>query len=180
MSGRTPSFPRALAAATLLLGLALSPCRVLAQPTVGSPTAAPFELRGTTLAGSPVNLAALRGKVVMVFYWSTACAVCLQKMPELRANAAGWRGKPFELVLVSTDRKRGDAETYAATVRQTEPGAPAFPMLWRGDAGFSDSMGAVPARLPVTLVLDAKGRVVARHDGRMAPEAWDDVAELLP
>ena len=29
-------------------------------------------------------------------------------MAELRANAQGWRGKPFELVLVSEDRRRDD------------------------------------------------------------------------
>ena len=25
-----------------------------------------------------------------------------------------------------------------------------------------------------------KGKVVMRHEGRIAPEAWDSVAELLP
>ena len=29
-------------------------------------------------------------------------------------------------------------------------------------------------------VLNTKGQVIARHEGRIAPEAWDDVAEALP
>jgi hypothetical protein len=29
-------------------------------------------------------------------------------------------------------------------------------------------------------VFDVQGREVARHEGRIAPEAWDDVAALLP
>ena len=33
---------------------------------------------------------------------------------------------------------------------------------------------------PLTLVLNTKGQVIARHEGRIAPEAWDDVAEALP
>jgi hypothetical protein len=40
-------------------------------------------------------------------------------------------------------------------------------------------VGALPGKLPVTLLLDAKGKVVSRYEGRMAPEAWDGVAELL-
>jgi hypothetical protein len=30
------------------------------------------------------------------------------------------------------------------------------------------------------LLVDAKGTVVARYEGRLAPEVWDGVAELLP
>jgi hypothetical protein len=41
---------------------------------------------------------------------------------------------------------------------------------------------AAPAaqRLPLTLLVDAKGKVIARYEGRLAPEVWDGVAELLP
>jgi hypothetical protein len=28
-------------------------------------------------------------------------------------------------------------------------------------------------------VIDSKGMVAARHEGRIAPEAWDAVAELM-
>jgi thiol-disulfide isomerase/thioredoxin len=45
-------------------------------------------LRSTTLEGQPFDLAALRGKVVMLVFWSTGCPVCRDKMPELRANAS--------------------------------------------------------------------------------------------
>ena len=34
--------------------------------------------------------------------------------------------------------------------------------------------------VPLTLLFDTKGREVARFEGRIAPEAWDGVAELLP
>ena len=69
----------------LLLFVSLS---AFAQP------AQPARLDGNTLEGRPFSLETLRGKVVMLFFWNTDCVPCLQKMPELRANAAGWRGKP--------------------------------------------------------------------------------------
>lgn len=140
----------------------------------------PFDLAGTTLDGGKLSLSQLRGKVVMVFFWNTDCAVCLQKMPELRANAAGWRGKPFELVLVNTDKRRSDVEAYAPAVRQTEPTSPRLPMLWVGDPGYIDTLATRPKRLPFTIVLDTEGSVRARHEGRIAPEAWDAVAALMP
>jgi len=79
---------------------------VLAAPA-GAQPAAPM-IEGKTLEGQAFRLATLRGKVVLVMFWSTDCAVCRDKMPELRQNYQGWQGKPFELVLVSTDRKFDD------------------------------------------------------------------------
>lgn len=139
----------------------------------------PARLTGNMLDGQRFNLEALRGKVVMLFFWNADCAPCIQRMPELRANAAGWRGKPFELVLISTDRDRAAALSYLQTLKQIEKNAPPMPALWVGDLSLAAPL-AVPAAVPLTLVIDAKGVIVARHAGRIAPEAWDDVAALLP
>lgn len=147
-----------------------------------APAKAPvsFDLSGPTLEGAPWRMAQVRDKVLMVFYFSTSCVVCMNKMAELRANAAGWRQKPFELVLVSVDAKREDALSYTLAVRQVEPNSVRFTTLWAGDTQFRDSLGERPKKLPLTLVLDTQGKQRARYEGRMAPEAWDDVAELLP
>lgn len=136
-------------------------------------------LNGNTLDGQRFSLEALRGKVVMLFFWNTDCTPCIQKMPELRANAMGWRSKPFELVLISTDRDRAAALGYLQTLNQIEKNGPPMPALWTGDLSYGAPLTA-PASVPLTLVIDAKGNVVARHAGRIAPEAWDDVAGLLP
>ena len=145
----------------------------------GSAAAQAVQLTGRTLDGQAFNLEARRGKVVMLFFWNTDCVPCVNKMPELRANAAGWRGKPFELVLISTDRDRQAARGYFNTLRQIEKSAPAMPSLWAGDVQFTPPLSA-PTAVPVTWVIDATGKLAKRHAGRIAPEAWDDVAELLP
>lgn len=144
-----------------------------------SANAQPLQLSGPTLDGSTFNLQALRGRVVMLFFWNTDCVPCVQRMPELRANAAGWRGKPFTLVLVSTDRERQSALAYVRTLRQVDKAAVDTPFLWAGEQRLGAGL-TVPASVPQTLVLDSRGEVVARHVGRIAPEAWDGVAELLP
>ena len=39
---------------------------------------------------------------------------------------------------------------------------------------------ARPQRLPVTTVIDPKGQVVSRVEGRVPAALWDDLADLLP
>lgn len=148
------------------LGLALLAGFANAQ----SPNPAPITLQATTLAGERFDVAALKGKVVMLFFWSTQCPVCRSHLPELRANLAGWKGKPFELVTVNVDKDKAEWLTYEKILAQTHAVRPIA--VWQGDI--------LRTKLPVTLVLDVQGREVARHEGRIAPEAWDDVAALLP
>jgi thiol-disulfide isomerase/thioredoxin len=135
-------------------------------------------VEGKTVEGKPFQLAALKGRVVMLMFWSTDCAVCRDKMAELRQNYQGWRGKPFELVLVSTDRRIQDLDGYEKLIAQLVPQDQRFVQLWGGDASYRDNLGK-PATLPLTYLLDKAGRVVAQYNGRIPPEAWDKVADLL-
>ena len=127
-------------------------------------------VQGTTAAGAEFDASKLKGKVVLVFYWSAGCGVCLSHMPELRSNLMGWKGKPFELVTVNVDADKTNWLAYEqiASKTQTQP----LTAIWSG--------AGVTQKLPVTLVLDTRGKVVARHEGRIASEAWDEVAEILP
>lgn len=137
------------------------------------------ELVGRTLDGRPFALAAQRGKVVMVVFWSTGCAVCRDTLPELRANYAGWAGRPFELVAVATDARREDVLDYDRLIARIVPGAQRFPALWRGEPGHRDDFGAAD-QLPAAYVIDREGRLAARFVGRIPAEAWDEVAALMP
>ena len=133
-----------------------------------------LQLQAADLAGKRFTPTAIQNKVSVVFFWSTACAVCRDSLPELRANLAGWRGKPFALVTVNVDRARDDWVGYENIASRTQMPANGLIAL-RQDARIP-----APARLPLTLLVDNRGQVVARFEGRLAPEVWDGVAELLP
>ncbi|WP_302173045.1 TlpA disulfide reductase family protein [uncultured Hydrogenophaga sp.] len=135
-------------------------------------------LKGTTLEGQAFDLSALRGKVVMVVFWSTGCAVCRDKMPELRANARGWAGQPFELVTVCTDADRRELDVYQRAVLITVPPAQRHAALWRGAPGHADNFGQT-GLLPATWLIDKQGRTAESYHGRIPPEAWDRIADLL-
>lgn len=132
--------------------------------------AKPYIITGAAPDGTQFDASVLKGKVSMVFYWSTACAVCRSHLPELRDNLTGWKDKPFSLVLVNVDKNMADWKAYEKVANQMKSMRPIS--VWAG------TQSAI--KLPLTLVLDTSGRVVARYEGRIAPEAWDSVAEMLP
>lgn len=140
-------------------------------------SAAP-QIEGKTIAGLPFKLSSLKGKVVLVLYWSTNCAVCRDKMPELRTNYEGWAGKPFELVAVSTDRRMQEVLEYERIIARTVPMKQRFVQLWTGDSSYRDNLGQ-HAQLPAGYLIDKSGKVVERYMGRIPAEAWDRIADLL-
>jgi len=167
--------------AALLAALFLGP--VLAQGTSTLAKSVPAvatlpKIEGKTIDGTPFNLSTLKGKVVLVMFWSTGCAVCRDKMPELRNNYAGWAGKPFELVAVSTDSRVQDLLDYERIISRTVPMKQRFVQLWTGESGYQDNLGKHNT-LPAAYLLDKTGKVVERYVGRIPPEAWDRIADLI-
>jgi thiol-disulfide isomerase/thioredoxin len=182
------------------LALALMPLTILAQnapaakpsatkPVVGASASDSASsvgdsprLQGKSLGGKAFNLASLKGKVVMLMFWSTDCPVCRDKMPELRENYQGWAGKPFELVLVSVDKRMKDVDDYEAVINRMVPLKQRFVQLWAGESGYGDSLGTAQmarGQLPMTYLIDKNGKVAAKFVGRIPADAWDQIAELL-
>ncbi|MEY4583733.1 MAG: hypothetical protein RJB10_230 [Pseudomonadota bacterium] len=157
----------------------------LATPAVSAsvaPIVAAPNVSGIGMDKKPFQISSLKGKVVMLMYWSTDCAVCRDKMPELRENVRGWADKPFELVLVSVDKRMKDVDSYNAIINASVPTKQRFTQLWAGEPSYKDNLGTAQLprnQLPVTYLIDKTGKLVERNYGRIPPELWDTIAELL-
>lgn len=152
----------------LLIGFTTLACVAAAHATSA------LQLKAQTRTGESFPLERLKGKISVVFYWSTGCTVCRDSLPELRANMSGWRGKPIVLLTVNVDRKIEDWLSYERILSQTHPSND-------GIASLRQMEGQpIPPKLPLTLLVDTQGKVVARFEGRLAPEVWDGVADLMP
>lgn len=180
------SFFNALLTACLVAVGCFLTIPALAQTPTAPPLPKAVQIQGKTLDGQPYNLSVHKGKVVLVMFWATDCAICRDKMHELRDNAKGWQGKPFTTLLISADRRMSDVESYNAIINASVPMKERLTQVWALDPTYKDNLGtdAVlknrnPSTLPITLVIDKKGDVFKRYLGRIPAEVWDDIAELL-
>jgi thiol-disulfide isomerase/thioredoxin len=154
-----------------LLALALSTTVASAKaPTLGQQAPA---LVATTLDGQHFDLAALRGKVVIVNFWATWCTPCRAEMPAIDAFYRAHRDEGLVVLAVSLD-DAADAKQVRAVMSEF-----AFPAAMYKDAKAS-GYGRM-ARLPLSFVIDRDG--VLRRDAWKAAPALDAAAlerEVLP
>ena len=130
------------------LTVAFSLDRACAAPEIGE-AAPPLVL--TAIDGTSIDLAKLRGKVVLVNFWATWCAPCRKEMPTLDAFYRRHRGQGFELIGISVDFARD-----AAKMRKVAAGL-AYSAVGINDIAVN-GFGA-PDGVPVTYVIDGEGTI---------------------
>ena len=102
-----------------------------------------------TLDGKNFDLAALKGKVVVLHFWATWCAACREEMPALEAVYRQYHNKGLEVLAVSADRPRAQSDVDQVMHYFT------FPASMLG-AVTKNELGTVTA-IPVTYVIDKEG-----------------------
>ena len=104
--------------------------------------------------GPPVALASLRGKAVVLNFWSSYCGPCKQEMPRLQAAARQWAAKRVVVVGIDTIDNHRAAQDFARSHGVTYP------------IGFDD-VGEIASRYsvaytPTTFFVDRRGQIVKR------------------
>lgn len=126
--------------------------------------AKPVELSGATLAGDKLDLADLRGGVVVINLWGSWCVECRVEAPDLVAVAKVYADETVHFVGINVRESSSDnARAYERTFGITYPS-----LDDQGGASLLALRGTVPpTAIPSTLVLDAEGRVAARILGEL-------------
>jgi cytochrome c biogenesis protein CcmG, thiol:disulfide interchange protein DsbE len=104
-----------------------------------------------TMNGDSFDLAALRGRVVLVHFWATWCSPCREEIPALNAFYRRYHDQGVELIGVSADKKRdaGEVRKMSADI--------SFPVAM-ASAATKNGFGS-QGSLPVTYVIDRSGIV---------------------
>ena len=151
------------AALTPLLVLAAWGAMLVARPTistiasVGEPAPA-FVL--ADLSGSPLRLADLRGRPVIVNFWASWCGPCVDEFPLLVNAAAAHRGDGLAVVgIVFRDRSEAAREFMARM------GA-GWPTAMDPGEAVADRFGIIGP--PDTFFIDRDGIVVGRQIGQLS------------
>jgi len=69
-------------------------------------------LEFTSLGGEQVNLASLKGKVVLIDFWATWCGPCRRVMPDLVETYNQYHDQGFEIIGISLDKDKSQLEKY--------------------------------------------------------------------
>ncbi len=121
-----------------------------------------------TASGSSINLADLRGSVVLLNFWATWCGPCRSEMPAFQQAYAEKADQGFMILGVN------DAETLDDIAGFRDEFGLTFPLLLDQNAIIQDLYGV--RSYPSTLILDRNGVIAAQHYG---PLTADQIADLI-
>ncbi len=123
------------------------------------------------LDGNPVDLSALRGKVVMLDFWSSWCPPCRREAPSLAQVYREYRDRNVEFVGVAIWDSPGEVRQYVESFGLD------FPNLVddRGRIGIDYGVAGIPEKF----FIDSQGNVVRKFVGPMEPDALREALDSL-
>lgn len=135
----------------------------------------PVAMAGTTLDDQRLDLASLRGKVVVVNVWGSWCPPCRKEAPALKRASVALMGADVAFVGIDTRDSDAAARAFVENV------GIAYPNLSDPDGvlllAFKGDLN--PNAIPSTLVLDRQGRVAARVVGEVSEGTLRGLVEPL-
>jgi peroxiredoxin len=138
---------------------------LVALLTVATSVSAATKLKGSeapdfalrSLAGQNMRLSEFRGQIVMLTFWATWCGDCRAQLEQLGEMHARYQDAGVELLAVSLDQNRKQAEDMTARLKAS------YPVL-HDQAGDVGKLYDV-SRMPVMVLIDRGGVVREVFEG---------------
>ena len=142
---------------------ATAPVAVVGQPIP--------ELKFKSVDGTDVDLAKMKGKVVLVDFWATWCGPCLREMPHLLEAYAAYKEFGFEIIGISLDSDREAMERFLKENKIT------WPQYFDGQ-GWKNAIAQKfnVQHIPHYFLLDRQG--IVRHNKPLGPDLKAAVQKL--
>jgi thiol-disulfide isomerase/thioredoxin len=107
------------------------------------------------LAGKPLSVAGLKGKVVLIDFWATWCGPCRGEIPNVVAAYQKYHSQGFEVIGISLDDNRQKLLEYTKQMNMT------WPQFFDGQ-GWGNKLAKKYGidSIPATFLLDGNGKII--------------------
>lgn len=132
-----------------------------------------WSLQWDSPQGEPVRLQDFRGKPLLINFWATWCAPCMEEMPAIHAFLDKNRANGWQVLGLAVD-KPAAVQAYMHKSPINYPvgiAASTSSDLW-------SQLGNAYGGLPFSLVLGSDGSILQRKLGKFSPSDLDALAQL--
>ncbi|MGN6082036.1 thioredoxin family protein [Trinickia sp.] len=163
---RIPATPLSIIAASILVAATAGPVLVEAAPsgrtTTAQGTAPEFTGIDHWLNSPPLTMQSLRGKVVLVDFWTYGCINCFHTLPHVEAWDQQYRSKGLTIIGVHTPEFPNERNTENVKEAIRRYGI-RFPVAQDNDYATWNAYGN--QYWPAFYLIDKTGHVVYTHVG---------------
>ncbi|MCC5025475.1 MAG: FKBP-type peptidyl-prolyl cis-trans isomerase [Candidatus Synoicihabitans palmerolidicus] len=138
---------------------------------------APLELTYTAIDGRVVDLAKMRGKVVLVGFWAMWCGPCIAELPNLKKVYAAYHDQSFEIVGISMDNPGDLGRLKEFVMREEMPWPQQFAGKRSARHGHTLARRFAVTSIPTMLLVDRDGMIVTMNS--RGEKLEQDVRRLL-
>src|SRR5262245_11942734 len=121
--------------------------------------------------GHPISISNYRGKWVVINYWATWCAPCIQEIPELNKLIEHYKDKVMVLGVTVDNLNNAALRGLAQGYRVQYPFLRTFPI---------ERWGGKPHSVPVTYIINPKGKLYQTLVGPQKLADFQRVMQLPP
>lgn len=118
--------------------------------------------------GSTLTLSGLKGKVVVVNFWTTWCPPCRREIPDFIETYKNYNEKGVEIVGVSLDHQGWDVVTPFVKNNSIN-----YPIVL-GNVDTAKEYGDVRS-IPTSFIVDKEGKIVEKFVGMLTKEQLEEI-----
>jgi thiol-disulfide isomerase/thioredoxin len=142
-------------ATTLALAMAAA---LVAKPSGPPAIGQTVELKFNAVKGGKVDLATMKGKVVLIDFWATWCGPCVREIPSVVATYKKLHDKGFEIVGISLD---SDKAALTKFIKDKEMPWPQYfdGKGWKNEISSNFGIRSIPAMW----LVDKEGKLASTN-----------------
>lgn len=137
---------------------------------------APELAEGKWINSDALTLAGLKGRVVLVDFWTFGCYNCVNTLPTVKGFDAKYSGKGLTIIGVETPETSREREFASLTAAVDQRGIK-YPVVTDYESKTWESFGV--NAWPTVVILDKQGRIRYRHVGEGAYDVQEKVIRTL-